>query len=227
MELAGEGRPETAGNSVRNAALAGMVRDAGDVAVPLAMAVAAHGCDTAAVQAIVADAMARPGTIRSLPAEAGQPEPLGDAAGALALALCNSDTMVWLGAGLRDSAVAGWIPLRTGAPLTREKAEARLAFVEAGAALASFSLFSPGTATCPEVATTLVLEVDAFGSGRMLALSGPGIARTASVGVQGLPDMFLRRWNDNHALFPRGIDVVLTAGRDMLCLPRTTRIIAR
>jgi alpha-D-ribose 1-methylphosphonate 5-triphosphate synthase subunit PhnH len=42
----------------------------------------------------------------------------------------------------------------------------------------------------------------------------------------GLPEAFLRLWTENHALFPRGIDLVLTAGSRFLCLPRTTKIIA-
>ena len=34
----------------------------------------------------------------------------------------------------------------------------------------------------------------------------------------------LRHWADNRALFPRGVDVVLTAGRRFIALPRTTKI---
>lgn len=170
------------------------------------------------------DGMARPGTIRTVSSDAGQPDPLGGAAGAIALTLCDHETPVWLSAGLAKSSVGEWIMFHTGAPVTREKAEARFAFVEAGAALASFGLFAAGTQEYPDRSTTLVIEVAALGEGPLLTLTGPGIQNATTVKVKGLPDVFPRLWADNRALFPRGIDVILTAGKTLLCLPRTTKI---
>jgi alpha-D-ribose 1-methylphosphonate 5-triphosphate synthase subunit PhnH len=42
--------------------------------------------------------------------------------------------------------------------------------------------------------------------------------------VSGLPDGFAARWAANRAAFPRGVDVILCAGRDVAALPRTTAI---
>ncbi|MGK6314518.1 phosphonate C-P lyase system protein PhnH [Neorhizobium sp. DT-125] len=170
------------------------------------------------------DGMARPGTIRTVAPDAGQPEPLGGAAGAIALTLCDHETPVWLSAGLAKSAAGEWIGFHTGAPITREKAEARFAFVEAGAALVSFGLFAAGTQEYPDRSTTLVIEIAALGEGQALTLTGPGIQQATTVEVKGLPEVFPRLWADNRALFPRGVDVILTAGKNLLCLPRTTRI---
>lgn len=182
------------------------------------------------------DGMARPGTIRAIEADAGQPEPLGPAAGAIALTVCDHETPVWLSAGFTGSAVGDWLGFHTGAPMTREKAEARFAFLETGATISSFGLFAAGTQEYPDRSTTIVIEVAAFGEGATsahapshalsgaLTLSGPGILEAKTIEVKGLLDVFPRLWADNRALFPRGVDVVLTAGRDMLCLPRTTKI---
>ena len=170
------------------------------------------------------DGMARPGTIYDAALQAGQPEPLGNAAGAIALTLCDHDTPVWLSAGLAKSAMPDWIGFHTGAPITREKAQSSFAFVEAGTAPSSFGLFAAGTQEYPDRSTTLILEVAALGEGEKLSLTGPGILGTRTVAVSGLPDMFQRLWDDNRALFPRGVDVILTAGAQFLCLPRTTRI---
>lgn len=172
------------------------------------------------------DGMARPGSIRAVEHDAGQPEPLGAAAGAIALTLCDHDTPIWLSAGLVKSAVGEWMGFHSGAPLTREKAEARFAFVEAGAALSSFGLFAPGTQEYPDRSTTLVIEVTGFGEGQAFTLSGPGILQSKTTEIAGLPEAFLRLWADNRPLFPRGVDVILTAGRSFLCLPRTTKIVA-
>jgi len=174
------------------------------------------------------DGMARPGLIQRVVSDAGQPEPLGPAAGAIALTLCDHETPVFLSAGLAKSTVGAWIGFHTGATLTREKAEARFAFLEAGAAPTSFGLFALGSQEYPDRSTTLVLEVKALhqeaGAGQKLTLSGPGILQSRDVWVEGLPESFHRLWIDNRALFPRGIDLILTADTDLLCLPRTTRV---
>lgn len=173
------------------------------------------------------DCLSRPGTVQSIVPEIDPPRPLGVAAGAIALTLLDHDTPVWLTPGLAKSAVAEWIGFHTGAPLTREKSEARFAFAEAGVPFSSFGLFATGTQEYPDRSTTIVLEVASLDKGAPLSLSGPGIRESATIAPQGLPDMFLRQWADNRALFPRGVDVVLTAGRQMLGLPRTCKIMPR
>ena len=173
---------------------------------------------------MVMDGMARPGTLKQVVVDIDPPAPLGRAAGALALTLCDQDTPVWLSAGIARSAVPGWLAFHTGAPQTREKAEARFAFGEIGLALSSFGLFATGSQEYPDRSATLVLEISNLETGSPLTLTGPGIAGSTVVRPQGLPESFLRLWAENRTLFPRGIDVVLAAGRDFLCLPRTTKI---
>lgn len=60
--------------------------------------------------------------------------------------------------------------------------------------------------------------------GRELQLSGPGIRHVNVISPSGLPDILPRLWAENNAFFPRGVDVILTAGDKFVCLPRTTRI---
>ncbi|MBB3526543.1 phosphonate C-P lyase system protein PhnH [Rhizobium sp. BK456] len=172
------------------------------------------------------DGMARPGMIQTVQPEAAPPAPLGSAAGAIALTLCDHDTPVWLSQGLAKSAVPEWLGFHTGAPLTTEKAEARFAFTEAGTTLCPFSLFASGTQEYPDRSTTLVIELSALEGGRRLALMGPGIQSVTEIAPVGLQETFLRLWTENRGLFPRGIDIVLTSGNRLLCLPRTTKITA-
>lgn len=179
-----------------------------------------------AVFRLVMDAMARPGTLQTVKDEAGAPAPLGVAAGAIALTLLDHDTPVWLSSGLQKSSVPGWFSFHTGAPLAAEKAEARFVFLESGIALPSFGLFSAGTQDYPDRSATLIVEIGGFDGKDALKLTGPGIAGGRTIHPHGLPEGFLRQWAENHALFPRGVDTVLTAGDRFLCLPRTTRISA-
>ncbi|ANL32333.1 phosphonate C-P lyase system protein PhnH [Rhizobium phaseoli] len=172
------------------------------------------------------DGMARPGTIQTVQPDTAPPAPLGIAAGAIALTLCDHDTSVWLSQRLAKSAAPEWLGFHTGAPLTTEKAEARFAFTEAGTALCPFGLFAAGTQEYPDRSTTLIIELAELEGGRRLALTGPGIQTVAEIAPVGLPETFLRLWTENRALFPRGIDIVLTSGKRFVCLPRTTKITA-
>jgi alpha-D-ribose 1-methylphosphonate 5-triphosphate synthase subunit PhnH len=173
----------------------------------------------------IMDGMARPGTIQTVGPEIAPPTPLGIAAGAIALTLCDHETPVWLSAGLAKSALPTWLAFNTGASLG-EKLEARFVFLEGGAMLSSFSQFALGTQEYPDRSATIVLEVTELEGGKNLALSGPGIKSISIIAPISLPDSFLRLWNDNRAIFPRGADVVLTSGKRFVCLPRTTKITA-
>ena len=68
------------------------------------------------------------------------------------------------------------------------------------------------------------MQVAALGEGAEYRLSGPGLAAPAMLRVRGLPDGFGGIWRKNHALYPRGVDVVLSAGTILAALPRSVRI---
>jgi alpha-D-ribose 1-methylphosphonate 5-triphosphate synthase subunit PhnH len=173
----------------------------------------------------VMDGMARPGSIKTIAPDVSPPVPLGVAAGAIALTLCDHETPVWLSAALSRSSLGSWLAFNTGAALG-EKLEARFVFLEEGALLSSLSQFALGTQEYPDRSATIVMEVASLEGGRELALSGPGIKSVQVVSPVGLPENFLRLWNDNRNVFPRGADVILTSGSRFVCLPRTTKITA-
>lgn len=172
------------------------------------------------------DGMARPGTLHEVEGDIGQPAPFGAASAAVALTLCDHETTFWLSAELAKSATAEWIAFHAGAQLTREKADARFAFFEPGTQPASLGLFALGTQEYPDRSTTVVIEVAKLGEGQPLTLSGPGLLAPKTIAVDGLSQDFLRQWSDNRMLFPRGVDVILTCGKKLMCLPRTVRISA-
>ena len=170
------------------------------------------------------DAMASPGAVMDIAAGARPPVPMGPAAGALALTLCDHDTPVHLSPAMIAAGVQAWLAFHTGALVTEDRGEAAFAFFEAGAALPPISTFSAGTQEYPDRSTTIVIELPALTGGVAMTLRGPGIAETREIAPTGLPPHFGRMWAENRALFPRGVDLVLAAGRRILCLPRTTGI---
>ena len=172
----------------------------------------------------VMDAMARPGSIHRLEAAASPPLPMNAAAGAIALTLCDHDTPVYLSKSLVEAGLPGWLAFQTGALVTEDRDEAMFAFLDLDSPLPPLSTFASGTQEYPDRSTTIVFELPALDGGEEYLLSGPGIDGTASMAPRGLPASFEDMWRANHALYPRGVDLVLVAGQDMLCLPRTVNI---
>ena len=188
------------------------------IASALLPAFAEPGSDAQVTFRAVLDALSRPGTVRRV-AAVDPPPPLSCAAAAVALTLFDIDTPVHLGAWAAGA--SGWIVFHSGARCDAPLSGA--SFVLA-AALPSLGELSPGSDEDPERSATVILEVAALGSGDAFALTGPGIDGSAALRVEGLPDDFCARWAANHALFPRGVDLILCAGGSVAALPRSVAI---
>lgn len=190
--------------------------------------------DAQAVFKAVMDAMARPGTIMPVKALASPPATLSTAAAAVALTLCDHDTPLWLDSQLAEcAAVYSWLGFHTGAPLVDMPGQAAFALVASPARLPPLSHFGQGTQEYPDRSTTIVLQVDVLSSGHTkpeatgklhLLLEGPGIQSTVTLLASPLPANFVVQWQENHARFPRGVDLIIAAPGALACLPRTVKI---
>jgi alpha-D-ribose 1-methylphosphonate 5-triphosphate synthase subunit PhnH len=163
----------------------------------------------------VLDAMARPGRVMSV-AGVSAPAPLCDAAAAVLLTLVDHETPLWLDPDAE--AARSWIAFHTGAPSSDDPA-----FVLA-LSLPDLAALLAGTDEMPETSATVILQVAALGSGRRLVLEGPGLRRATELRVDGLPADFVSIWQRNHGLFPRGVDLILCAGRSLTALPRSVSV---
>lgn len=173
-----------------------------------------------AIFRLIMDAMARPGSISSVHADVAAPGALGTAQVALLLTLADADAPVFMAAAA--PALANWLAFHTGARLVVSAEEAAFVLVERGNALPDG--LALGTQDYPDRSATLIIEVEAFGRGEPLRLAGPGIKDRTELAVAGLPGGFRKLIDENRTLFPRGVDVLLTAGRDLVALPRSTRL---
>ncbi|WP_164214034.1 phosphonate C-P lyase system protein PhnH, partial [Stenotrophomonas maltophilia] len=90
----------------------------------------------------------------------------------------------------------------------REPSQAAFAVVADPPALGGFDTFALGTDAYPDRSTTLILQVPSLNEGRSFRLEGPGIKGSAELTAKGLPADIVARLADNHALFPRGVDLV-------------------
>lgn len=171
----------------------------------------------------VMDALARPGLPRPLAADLAPPAPLTPELAAIALTLVDADTPVWLDDALSAVPdVAAYLRFHTGAPLTADPAGAAFALVREPARCPPLGTFGPGTPAYPDTSTTLVLAFDRIGDGAGLGLVGPGIRGTARLAVSPVPADWIAQLAQNHARFPLGVDLILTAPGRVAGLPRSS-----
>lgn len=170
-------------------------------------------------------AMAEPGLIVAAPEPVPAPAPLSPVAAMVALTLCDYDTPVWLDAGLGGSErLKHFLTFHTGAPLTADKKQAAFAFIADAAHLEDLSSFAPGSDEYPDQSTTLVIQAGALTNAAGAVLEGPGIETSRHFSTVPLPSAFWAMAKANHALYPRGVDLIFVIDNTLACLPRSTRI---
>lgn len=176
----------------------------------------------------VMNALARPGSVQTIPDTMNAPSLLMPATAAVALALFDHDTPIWLDERLSaEPEIAAWLRFQTGAPLTSSASQAAFALMHSGAALPHFENFALGTPEYPDRSTTLVVQVETLTEGPDLILIGPGIRGTATLRAGTLPSDFVASMYANRALFPRGVDLLLVCGDNLVALPRSALVAAK
>lgn len=182
--------------------------------------------DAQAVFRVVLSVLARPGLPAPLPGGLAPPVPLTPGLAAIALSLADADAAIWLDPSLAaDPAVAAYLRFHTGAPIVSDPAEAAFALVADPRGAPSFRDLALGIDTYPDRSTTLVLAVETLTGGEPIRLTGPGIRDEVTVAASPLPDGFSDGLWANAATFPRGIDVVLVSGSQVIGIPRSSRIV--
>ncbi|NOU39708.1 MAG: phosphonate C-P lyase system protein PhnH [Methylotenera sp.] len=86
--------------------------------------------------------------------------------------------------------------------------------------------FTPslGTLESPDMGATILLKIQAIGSGHRLKLTGPGVDGACEVAVNGLHPAWITAHQSWNSAFPLGVDFLLVAEHQVMALPRTTRI---
>jgi len=164
----------------------------------------------------VLDAMAHPGRIIRVTG-VSPPVSLCIAAAAVLLTLTDHDTALWL----EDGTAQNWIGFHTGAPFVTDPRQCAFALLNRAP---DFAQFSAGTHEEPETSATVIWQVGSLAGGRRFRLTGPGLREPFQLSIDGAGSDFAASWRANHALFPRGIDLILCAGDQLTALPRSTAI---
>lgn len=161
-------------------------------------------------------AYSTPGRAVPLPVPLPSPPALSPACAALLLTLVDAQTKVALP---EHHPAREWLTFHTGAPLA-PPGEADFAVAADRPALAGLR---QGKDEAPEDGATLILDLPSWNTGRRFRLSGPGLRAPATV-MLPLDEHFLAEWAAQTRTRPRGVDLLLCAGAEILALPRSLTI---
>jgi alpha-D-ribose 1-methylphosphonate 5-triphosphate synthase subunit PhnH len=179
-----------------------------------------------------------PGTLRTVPGAPPPPTGLSPAANAIALALLDAETPVWLDPQSMEA--AQHLRFHCGCPLVAQPESAQFAMLSSLHGFAELcARLHAGSDEAPETGATLLLEVPRLVVKPALGdpftarfpeefpgpcLTGPGIRDWIRLDVG--PDAHaLWEWvSSSRQRFPQGIDLILCCGPQMTALPRSLRI---
>src|SRR5215468_2138747 len=170
----------------------------------------------------VMEALAHPGRVVEVPGPMEAPKPLHPASAAICLTLVDFETPLWLDPAAATQEVREYLRFHCGCRVVDGPLSAKFAVVADPDSMPSLVRFEAGSQEYPDASATVIVQARTLSEGAGRRLTGPGIDGHARLEAAGLPDGFWRGLRDNHALFPRGVDVLLTDGSRLAALPRTT-----
>jgi alpha-D-ribose 1-methylphosphonate 5-triphosphate synthase subunit PhnH len=177
----------------------------------------------------VLDALSCPGRVVEVAVQTAPPAPLTRGLAAVALALLDADTTVWLDGALAESTqVAAWLRFHTGAVVVRDPSAADFALILSSVSCPRLETFSAGTTENPHLSATLVVNTDGVPERAEALLTGPGIQDFHRAVIPACWPDLIAQWDRNTRMFPRGVDVVFVGGSgaclQVSALPRTTSL---
>ena len=168
-------------------------------------------------------AMSEPGVIVALHQLKHGWQPLNVATTSVLLTLADNDTPVWLSNALHNDIVSQSLRFHTNAPLVEQPQQATFAVSSDTISSEQLNALCEGSAVAPETSAPLIVQVSSLSGGRMLRLTGAGIAEERMIAPQ-LPNCILHELTERPHPFPLGVDLILTCGERLLAIPRTTHV---
>lgn len=178
----------------------------------------------AAFRAVLA-ALSEPGLVCGLGEAVEAPAGLEVATALTLLTLADYETPIWLPPALQGGPAGAWLRFHCGAALVEDPAAAAFAVIDGSSEAPLLSAFNAGDDQFPDRSTTVIVQCTALSGEAEVTLESPGIAGTRSVSPAGLRSGFWAEIAANAALYPRGVDLVLSHGSQVIGLPRSTQIL--
>jgi alpha-D-ribose 1-methylphosphonate 5-triphosphate synthase subunit PhnH len=170
-------------------------------------------------------ALAEPGLARDVGHAVDEPAGLEPATAVALLTLADYETPIWLPAALRDGPAGAWLRFHCGAALVDDPAKAAFAVIDGAATEPKLAAFNAGDDQFPDRSTTVLVQCAGLDGGETVTLEGPGIPGRRSIAPAGLRPGFWAEVEENAAVYPLGVDLLLVHGAQALGLPRSTQIV--
>lgn len=170
-------------------------------------------------------ALSEPGLACDIGVAVEAPAGLEPATAVALLTLADYETPIWLPAALRDGPAGAWLRFHCGAALVDDPARAAFAMIDGAAVEPKLAAFNAGDDQFPDRSTTVLVQCAGLAGGETVTLEGPGIAGQRSIALAGLRPGFWAEIENNAALYPLGVDLLLVHGTQVLGLPRSTQIV--
>ncbi|WP_282604392.1 phosphonate C-P lyase system protein PhnH [Pelagibius sp. Alg239-R121] len=178
-----------------------------------------------AMYRVLLSAMSRPGHIVPCELLLEVPASLAQTTAAAALTLLDFDTPLWLDpAAAAQQALVDYLRFHCGCPIVEAHGHAAFAIITDPCKMPSLDAFPEGSDEYPDKSATLLIQVERLDDSRGVVLRGPGIENKQTIQGKGLPGGFWQQVQENHARFPKGVDIVLCAEDRIAALPRTTQV---
>lgn len=175
----------------------------------------------------VLSALSEPGTVHTIALDMPVPATTYPASVALCLCLLDYDTPLYLSPKVDNAALQAYLRFHCGCPLTQQMENAAFALLDATDEELCLSAFAQASLDFSERSCTLFVQVPSLHSPDAIDhrfMRGPGIAEQHILRVQGLPANFDAMWCANQESFPLGVDIVFCCGKQIVGLPRTTKL---
>lgn len=148
-------------------------------------------------------AMSEPGVIVALHQLKHGWQPLGTATTSVLLTTVDGDTPVWLAPSMDNDIARQNLRFHTNAPLVDQPQLAAFAVADERISSEQLNALSAGSAVAPETSATLIVQVSGLSGGRMLRLTGAGIAEERMIAPQ-LPECLIHELTERPHPFPLG-----------------------
>jgi len=174
-----------------------------------------HPKQSATAFRLMLQAMARPGQIYQVSGVL-PPQPMSVAMAVILLTLCDQDTSLYIAPTYQSETVEQWLTFHTAVSFA-DPQNANFA-VGSWDELTTIDVFAYGDDQYPELSTTLICELPTLEKGN-LRITGPGIAKENWLNLSHDASSLRRP-----ELFPRGVDMFLTADNQIAAIPRSAKL---
>lgn len=167
-------------------------------------------------------ALSEPGTIQDMPGEDTQ-ETIYQSTWSVAQSLLDSSCKVAVLPSLQDKTFTDSLKFHTDAVLTENAEDAQFVFLSMEELL-DLERFNQGDLISPNQSCTLIVQTQAINHEAMLQLSGPGIKTQQSLSLAGMGKQQVQALQNNHRLYPCGLDFIFCSPQSLAALPRSTSV---